>query len=205
MCENFKIAQLGQIHKVENPKTLNPRDLCICTHFRRFLVVRLLSTAELFFGCCLHKGRTRAGRKDLHFTDLLQTSLLCFSGFVCHLSPGGVSTHLLLEEIFCQILSEWFVNRLNKLREHLWILIEWLWFQGSGVWTSVNLGMMTNANNKLECFVLEWQHAVQSVCVLWMCGTHLPSIWQTSAKKNLAPRNVMVVRFNSCGYFESVC
>jgi hypothetical protein len=33
---NFKIAQLGQIHKVENPKTLNPRDLCICTHFRRF-------------------------------------------------------------------------------------------------------------------------------------------------------------------------
>jgi hypothetical protein len=67
---NFKIAQLGQIHKVENPKTLNPRDLCICTHFRRFFVVRLLSTAELFFGCCLHKGRTRAGRKELPFGTL---------------------------------------------------------------------------------------------------------------------------------------
>jgi hypothetical protein len=68
---NFKIAQLGQIHKVENPKTLKTLEICAFAHTSEgFFVVRLLSTAELFFGCCLHKGRTRAGKRDLPFGTL---------------------------------------------------------------------------------------------------------------------------------------
>lgn len=72
-----------------------------------------------------------------------------------------------------------------------------------------NFGMMTNANNKLESFVRMLCLRMTTCCSICLCTL---DVWQTFAKyltnfckRNLAPRNVMVVGFNSCGYFESVC